>query len=123
MLDGVAPAAQGLAGHAARLQDDTVGIDNATQIFIAAKHPKSFVSLDRADHLPDARKEDAVYVAQRSPRGASAYLDIQGGRGARARRGEKRAGARRESPARQVPAALPPGPSPACRRAGIFRRA
>ena len=31
--------------------DDTVGIDNATKIFLAAKHPKSFVSLDHADHL------------------------------------------------------------------------
>ncbi len=31
--------------------DDTVGIDNATHIFVAAKHPKSFVSLAGADHL------------------------------------------------------------------------
>ena len=31
--------------------DDTVGIDNATNIFVAAKHPKSFVSLAGADHL------------------------------------------------------------------------
>jgi putative redox protein len=31
--------------------DSVVGIDNATTIFRAAKHPKSFVSLDRADHL------------------------------------------------------------------------
>jgi putative redox protein len=31
--------------------DDTVGIENATQIFGAAKHPKSFLSLDKADHL------------------------------------------------------------------------
>ena len=31
--------------------DDTVGIDNATRIFVAAKHPKSFVSLAGADHL------------------------------------------------------------------------
>ena len=31
--------------------DDTVGIDNATRIFVTAKHPKSFVSLDDADHL------------------------------------------------------------------------
>src|SRR3546814_1137290 len=35
--------------HAPR--DATVGIDNATRIFVAAKHPKSFVSLDDADHL------------------------------------------------------------------------
>ncbi len=31
--------------------DATVGIENAAQIFGAAKHPKSFVSLDGADHL------------------------------------------------------------------------
>lgn len=42
--------------------DDTVGIDNALQIFQAAKHPKSFVSLDDADHLLTCR-EDAVWVA------------------------------------------------------------
>ncbi|NQW11252.1 MAG: OsmC family protein [Alphaproteobacteria bacterium] len=42
--------------------DDTVGIDNATRIFVAAKHPKSFVSLDKADHLL-TRKADAAYVA------------------------------------------------------------
>ena len=41
--------------------DDTVGIDNATNIFIAAKHPKSFVSL-AADHLLSG-KQDAAYVA------------------------------------------------------------
>lgn len=43
--------------------DQTVGIDNAQEIFIAAKHPKSFVTLDRADHLlRDAR--DASYAAE-----------------------------------------------------------
>jgi len=31
--------------------DQTVGIENAGDIFMAAKHPKSFVSLDKADHL------------------------------------------------------------------------
>ena len=31
--------------------DQTVGIENAAKIFDAAKHPKSFVSLDDADHL------------------------------------------------------------------------
>ena len=47
--------------HAPR--DEIVGIDNAGRIFAAAKHPKSFVSLDDADHLL-SRKADAVYVAQ-----------------------------------------------------------
>ncbi|MCB2100070.1 MAG: alpha/beta fold hydrolase [Rhodobacterales bacterium] len=42
--------------------DAVVGIDNATRIFVAAKHPKSFVSLDHADHMV-SRREDAVYVA------------------------------------------------------------
>jgi putative redox protein len=47
--------------HAPR--DQTVGIDNASRIFLAARHPKSFVSLDDADHLL-SRKADAVYVAE-----------------------------------------------------------
>ncbi len=42
--------------------DATVGVENAARIFQAAKHPKSFVSLDDADHLL-SRKADAVYVA------------------------------------------------------------
>lgn len=42
--------------------DNTVGIDNAGAIFQAAKHPKSFVSLDGADHLL-SRRSDAIYVA------------------------------------------------------------
>lgn len=42
--------------------DETVGIANASQLFTAAKHPKSFISLDRADHLL-TRKEDSAYVA------------------------------------------------------------
>jgi putative redox protein len=43
-------------------RDTTVDISNATRIFTAAKHPKSFISLDTADHLLTAR-EDAVYAA------------------------------------------------------------
>ena len=43
-------------------QDTTVDISNALHIFKAAKHPKSFVSLDGADHLL-TRKEDAEWVA------------------------------------------------------------
>ena len=43
-------------------RDDTVDISNATRIFSAAKHPKSFISLDTADHLLSAR-EDAIYAA------------------------------------------------------------
>ena len=74
LLDGVARLRKALlVMHAP--QDDTVGIDNATQIFIAAKHPKSFVSLDRADHLL-TRKEDAVYVANTIAAWSQRYLDI-----------------------------------------------
>ncbi|MGI9422432.1 MAG: bifunctional alpha/beta hydrolase/OsmC family protein [Hyphomicrobiaceae bacterium] len=42
--------------------DQTVGIDNAGQIFGAAKHPKSFISLDNADHLV-SKSADAAYAA------------------------------------------------------------
>jgi alpha-beta hydrolase superfamily lysophospholipase len=43
-------------------KDTTVDISNALAIFTAAKHPKSFISLDDADHLL-TRRDDAVYVA------------------------------------------------------------
>jgi putative redox protein len=42
--------------------DDTVDISNANKILQAARHPKSFVSLDTADHLI-TRRDDALYVA------------------------------------------------------------
>jgi putative redox protein len=41
--------------------DSIVGIDNAQEIFVAAKHPKSFISLDRADHLL-SNNADSTYV-------------------------------------------------------------
>lgn len=47
--------------HAPR--DDVVGIEHASRIFQAAKHPKSFISLDTADHLL-TRPDDANYAAQ-----------------------------------------------------------
>jgi len=56
-------------------RDGIVGIDNATSIFGAAKHPKSFVSLDDADHLL-SRKADAVYAARVLAAWAARYLDI-----------------------------------------------
>jgi uncharacterized OsmC-like protein/alpha/beta superfamily hydrolase len=43
--------------------DEVVGIDNASAIFTAARHPKSFVSLAGADHLL-SRREDATYAAE-----------------------------------------------------------
>jgi uncharacterized OsmC-like protein/pimeloyl-ACP methyl ester carboxylesterase len=54
--------------------DDLVGIENASHIFIAAKHPKSFVSLAGADHLLSS-KSDAVYVANVIAAWAERYLD------------------------------------------------
>ena len=43
--------------------DTIISVDNARRIFEAARHPKSFVSLDDADHLL-SRPADATYVAQ-----------------------------------------------------------
>jgi uncharacterized OsmC-like protein/alpha/beta superfamily hydrolase len=57
--------------HAPR--DATVGIDNAGAIFTAAKHPKSFISLDDADHLL-TRRADAIYVADVLAAWAGRYL-------------------------------------------------
>ncbi|NNE39879.1 MAG: OsmC family protein [Marinicaulis sp.] len=54
--------------------DQTVGIENATEIFVAAKHPKSFVSLDTADHLLSNSK-DAQYAASVLAAWASRFLD------------------------------------------------
>jgi uncharacterized OsmC-like protein/alpha-beta hydrolase superfamily lysophospholipase len=53
--------------------DQVVGIDNARAIFVAAKHPKSFVSLDDADHLL-SKKRDAEYVATVLAGWATRYL-------------------------------------------------
>src|SRR5580692_1850907 len=55
--------------------DDTVGIDNATRIFVAAKHPKSFVSLAGADHLLSQRR-DSSYVAEMIAAWATRYVDL-----------------------------------------------
>src|SRR5215472_11000713 len=55
--------------------DDTVGIDNASHIFLAARHPKSFVSLADADHLL-SRPSDAAYVANVVAAWAERYLDM-----------------------------------------------
>jgi uncharacterized OsmC-like protein/fermentation-respiration switch protein FrsA (DUF1100 family) len=81
-LDDIAE--HGLMTHIAKLHkallvmhsptDDTVGIDNATRIFVAAKHPKSFVSLADADHLL-TDKRDAAYVADVIAAWAERYLD------------------------------------------------
>ena len=60
--------------HAPR--DATVGIENATRIFTAARHPKSFVTLDDADHLL-SRREDAEYAAEVIAAWCGRYLDLR----------------------------------------------
>jgi putative redox protein len=57
--------------HAPR--DEIVGIENASEIFGAARHPKSFVSLDDADHLL-TRRGDAEYAAEVIAAWAGRYL-------------------------------------------------
>lgn len=42
--------------------DETVGVENASDIFGWAKHPKSYISLDNADHII-SKKSDAFYIA------------------------------------------------------------
>jgi putative redox protein len=53
--------------------DEIVGIDNAGKIFEAAKHPKSFISLDEADHLL-MNEQDSLYVGKMVATWASKYL-------------------------------------------------
>jgi ADP-ribosylglycohydrolase/fermentation-respiration switch protein FrsA (DUF1100 family) len=54
--------------------DTTVSVDDARRIFDAAKHPKSFISLDRADHLL-SKKEDSEFAAEMIAAWASHLLD------------------------------------------------
>jgi hypothetical protein len=97
--------------------DKVVGIDNAAQIYQAARHPKSFISLDTADHML-GRPADAAYAGSVIAEWAARYIDI------------------RKKPVRPVPVRRTPrghpywqvvatrpivvgrGPSPGCRRAG-----
>jgi putative redox protein len=53
--------------------DEIVDVDNARRIFEAARHPRSFVSLDGSDHLL-TRRTDAAYVADVLSAWASRYL-------------------------------------------------
>jgi len=55
--------------------DRTVDIDNAAQIFQAARHPKSFVSLDDADHLL-TRSADSAYAAEVISAWATRYVGM-----------------------------------------------
>jgi putative redox protein len=56
-------------------RDTTVAIDNAAKIYQAAKHPKSFVSLDDADHLL-LNQEDSLYVGMMIASWSRRYIDI-----------------------------------------------
>jgi putative redox protein len=56
--------------------DRTVGVENAARIFEAAKHPKSFVSLDEADHLLTS-VADAEYVGTVLGAWARKYVDLE----------------------------------------------
>lgn len=60
--------------HAPR--DGIVGIENATRIFTAARHPKSFVTLGDADHLV-TDPADADYAAEVIAAWAGRYLDLR----------------------------------------------
>lgn len=62
--------------------DEVVGIENASEIFSAARHPKSFVSLVRADHLL-SKPEDAAYVAEVLAAWATRFLPERTGVGGR----------------------------------------
>ncbi len=56
--------------------DQIVGVNNARQLYDAAKHPKSFLSLDKADHLL-SQAEDSRYVGTMIGQWASRYLDLK----------------------------------------------
>ncbi|MGE0371756.1 MAG: alpha/beta fold hydrolase [Gammaproteobacteria bacterium] len=58
--------------------DETVAIENAGRIFEAARHPKSFIALDGADHLL-SREADARYAGQVIAAWAARYLDPEAG--------------------------------------------
>ena len=55
-------------------QDDTVGITHAEKLYHAAVHPKSFISLDGADHLL-MNKTDSKYIGEVIAKWASRYIE------------------------------------------------
>ena len=57
--------------------DAIVSIDEAAKIYTAARHPKSFISLDKADHLL-SKAQDSEYVATTIASWASRYLELGG---------------------------------------------
>jgi len=57
-------------------QDQVVDITNAKEIYTNAKHPKSFISLDKADHLL-SNKVDSTYVGNTIAAWAERYADLE----------------------------------------------
>ena len=57
-------------------QDTTVGIENAAAIYAAAWHPKSFVTLDGADHLL-SKKADSMYTGEVIGTWVKRYLELE----------------------------------------------
>jgi putative redox protein len=56
-------------------QDTIVGIENASELYLAARHPKSFISLDGADHLL-SKEKDACYAGDVIANWAKRYVEI-----------------------------------------------
>ncbi len=56
-------------------QDSIVEISNAEKLYLNARHPKSFISLDGADHLL-SNKEDSLYVGKTIASWAERYLVV-----------------------------------------------
>ncbi len=59
--------------------DETVNIDHARELYNAANHPKSYISLDKADHLLMQRPSDGKYVARVLSAWASQYVEEENG--------------------------------------------
>jgi uncharacterized OsmC-like protein/esterase/lipase len=57
-------------------QDMIVEVDNARKIYEAALHPKSFISLDGADHLL-SKAQDSLYVGNMIAHWAMRYLNVE----------------------------------------------
>ena len=57
-------------------QDTTVGVDNAADIYTSAMHPKSFISLDGADHLL-SKEADSLYAGSTIATFASRYIELK----------------------------------------------
>ncbi|MGW8123299.1 bifunctional alpha/beta hydrolase/OsmC family protein [Roseivirga echinicomitans] len=57
-------------------QDTTVDIKNAEKIYLAAHHPKSYISLDQADHLVSNRV-DSLYIGETIAAWAKRYVNLE----------------------------------------------